>query len=55
LPTRRIVVGYYTVAILFGLIAVLVASPLLKIVMLGALGLGVVALLLRLNQGVDNG
>jgi UDP-GlcNAc:undecaprenyl-phosphate/decaprenyl-phosphate GlcNAc-1-phosphate transferase len=51
LPTRRIVLGYYVVAILFGLVAVLVASPVLKIVMLGALAVGVVALLLRLDLG----
>lgn len=50
LPTRRIVLGYYAVAILFGLIAVLVASPVMKIIMLAALGVGVVALLLRLDQ-----
>lgn len=50
LPTPRIVLGYYAVAILFGLIAVLVASPLLKLVTLAALALAVLGLLLRLSQ-----
>lgn len=50
LPTSRIVLGYYAVAILFGLIAVLVASPLLKVAMLAALAVGVFALLMRLSR-----
>ncbi len=50
LPTSRIVLGYYAVAILFGLIAVLVASPLLKVAMLAALAVGVFALLMRLDR-----
>lgn len=50
LPTSRIVFGYYAVAILFGLIAVLVASPLLKVAMLLGLAAGVFALLMRLSQ-----
>lgn len=48
--TRTIVLGYYGVAIAFGLVAVLVASPTLKLVMLGALALAVMALLLRLSR-----
>lgn len=50
LPTPRIVLGYYAVSILFGLIAVLVASPLMKLVMLVALAAAVFALLLRLSS-----
>lgn len=50
LPTARIVLGYYGVAILFGLIAVLVASPLLKVGMLVGLAAAVFALLMRLNN-----
>lgn len=50
LPTSRIVLGYYAVAILFGLIAVLVASPLMKVAMLIALSAGVFALLMRLSR-----
>jgi len=50
LPTRGIVLGYYAVAILFGLAAVLVASPLLKLALLAALALGVLAVLLRLSR-----
>ncbi len=53
LPTRRIVLGYYVVAILFGLIAILVASPLMKVAMLVALSAAVFALLLRLSMGKD--
>ena len=49
LPTRQIVLGYYGVAILFGLVAVLGAPPLLKLALLASLTLGVFALLLRLN------
>jgi UDP-GlcNAc:undecaprenyl-phosphate GlcNAc-1-phosphate transferase len=50
LPTRGIVLGYYAVALLFGLVAVLVASPIMKLVMLAALGAAVMALLLRLSR-----
>ncbi len=50
LPTPRIVLGYYAVAILFGLIAVLVASPLLKVATLLGLAAGVFALLMRLSR-----
>lgn len=53
LPTPRIVIGYYAVAILFGLIAVLVASPLLKVAMLIGLAAGVFALLMRLSRRVE--
>ncbi len=50
LPTPRIVLGYYAVAILFGLVAVLVASPMMKVVLLIALTAAVFALLMRLNR-----
>lgn len=50
LPTRRIVLGYYGVAILFGLVAVLAASPILKVIILIGLSTAVFALLLRLNS-----
>ena len=50
LPTPRIVLGYYAVAILFGLIAVLVASPLLKVATLLGLAAAVFALLMRLSR-----
>lgn len=50
LPTPRIVLGYYAVAILFGLIAVLVASPLLKVATLLGLSAAVFALLMRLSR-----
>ena len=50
LPTPRIVLGYYGVALVFGLAAVLVASPLLKLALLAGLAVGVLALLLRLSH-----
>jgi UDP-GlcNAc:undecaprenyl-phosphate GlcNAc-1-phosphate transferase len=50
LPTRRIVLGYYAVAILFGLIAILVASPMMKVAMLIGLSAAVFALLTCLNR-----
>lgn len=50
LPTRRIVLGYYAVSILFGLIAILVASPIMKLAMLVALSAAVIALLMRLGK-----
>jgi UDP-GlcNAc:undecaprenyl-phosphate GlcNAc-1-phosphate transferase len=50
LPTRRIVLGYYGVAILFGLIAILVASPLMKVALLIGLSAAVFALLMRLSH-----
>ncbi|HMT21759.1 MAG TPA: undecaprenyl/decaprenyl-phosphate alpha-N-acetylglucosaminyl 1-phosphate transferase, partial [Promineifilum sp.] len=50
LPTRRIVLGYYAVAILFGLIAVLVASPLMKLALLVGLTAAVFSLLIRLGN-----
>jgi len=49
LPTPRIVLGYYGVALVFGLAAVLAASPLVKLALLAALVVGVLALLLRLS------
>lgn len=50
LPTRQIVLGYYGIAIAFGLVAILVVSPLMKLVMLGALSAAVLAVLLRLSR-----
>ncbi len=50
LPTARIVIGYYVVAILFGLVAVLVTSPLMKVAMLVGLAAAVFALLMRLSM-----
>lgn len=50
LPTRRIVLGYYGVAIAFGLVAILIASPLMKLVTLALLSAAVLAVLLRLSQ-----
>lgn len=50
LPTQVIVLGYYAVAVLFGLVAVLVASPIWKLAMLAALSAAVLALLLRLSH-----
>jgi UDP-GlcNAc:undecaprenyl-phosphate GlcNAc-1-phosphate transferase len=55
LPTPWIVLGYYSVAILFGLIAILVASPLMKVVLLLALSLAVFALLMRLSRREEIG
>lgn len=55
LPTPRIVLGYYAVAILFGLIAILVASPLLKVAMLVGLAAGVLALMMRLSRREGDG
>jgi len=48
LPTRRIVLGYYAVALAFGLVAIF-ANGLMKVVMLAVLGTAVFALLLWLN------
>lgn len=45
LPTRLIVLGYYAVAIAFGLVAILAADPLLKLLMLAVLAVGVLILL----------
>lgn len=55
LPTATIVLGYYVVAILFGLIAVLVASPMMKVALLIGLTAAVFALLLRLSRRETNG
>ena len=54
LPTPRIVLGYYAMAILFGLIAVWVASPLMKVALLVGLAAGVFALLMRLSRRERN-
>lgn len=48
--TRRIVLGYYAVAILFGLVAVTVASPIVKLLMLAAVAVGVIVLLFWLSR-----
>lgn len=51
LPTRRIVLGYYAVAVAFGLVSILVPSPAAKLLALGALSLGVMVLLFWLSRG----
>lgn len=53
LDTRQIVLGYYLVAILFGLVAVAVSSPIVKLLMLSAVGLGVIALLTYLSRATQ--
>lgn len=50
LPTRAIVLGYYGVSILFGLVAILAASPLLKLAMLAVISAGVLLLLALLSR-----
>lgn len=50
LPTQRIVLGYYGVALAFGLIAVLAQSPLLKLGLLVLLATAVLGLLLWLGR-----
>lgn len=50
LPTRTIVLGYYTIALLFGLVAILVPSPLLKLILLGGLTTAVFLLLFYLSH-----
>lgn len=50
LPTRRIVLGYYVVALSFGLVAIFAPTPLLKLVMLLVLATAVLALLARLSR-----
>lgn len=50
LPTRTIVIGYYLVATVFGLVAIFAASPLTKLLMLIGLSLVVLAAMARLSQ-----
>lgn len=50
LPTRTIVVGYYLVATVFGLVAILAGSPLTKLLMLMVLSAVVLAAMARLSQ-----
>lgn len=50
LPTRLIVSGYYGVSLLFGLVAILVPSPLLKLLLLGGLSTAVLFLLFYLSR-----
>jgi UDP-GlcNAc:undecaprenyl-phosphate GlcNAc-1-phosphate transferase len=50
LPTRHIVVGYYIVAIAFGLVAILAPSGLFKLLLWLALGTAVFALLIWLGR-----
>jgi UDP-GlcNAc:undecaprenyl-phosphate GlcNAc-1-phosphate transferase len=50
LPTRHIVVGYYIVAIAFGLVAILAPSGLFKLLLWLALGTVVFALLIWLGR-----
>jgi UDP-GlcNAc:undecaprenyl-phosphate GlcNAc-1-phosphate transferase len=50
LPTRLIVLGYYGVAIAFGLVAILIDDPLMKLIMLAALSAAVLVVLLRLSR-----
>ncbi|NCF64372.1 MAG: undecaprenyl/decaprenyl-phosphate alpha-N-acetylglucosaminyl 1-phosphate transferase [Chloroflexi bacterium] len=50
LPTRHIVVGYYIVAIAFGLVAILAPSGLFKLILWLALGTVVFALLIWLSR-----
>jgi UDP-GlcNAc:undecaprenyl-phosphate GlcNAc-1-phosphate transferase len=49
IPTQRIVLGYYSAAVAFGLVAVLAAAPLVKFVLLLLLGTAVLGLLAWLN------
>lgn len=49
LPTRTIVVGYYLVATIFGLVAIFAASPLTKLLMLVSLSVVVLAAMAHLS------
>jgi UDP-GlcNAc:undecaprenyl-phosphate GlcNAc-1-phosphate transferase len=53
LPTRMIVLGYYGVAIAFGLVAILIDDPLMKLMALVVLGAAVLAVLLRLSRETE--
>ena len=50
LPTRQIVIGYYIVAMAFGLVAIIAPSGLFKILLWVALGTAVVAFLIWLSR-----
>ncbi|MEM7115685.1 MAG: MraY family glycosyltransferase [Chloroflexota bacterium] len=50
LPTRIIVLGYYTIALLFGFVAILVPSARLKLLSLGLLATAVLLLLFYLSR-----
>lgn len=50
LPTRQIVMGYYVVAMAFGLVAIFAPSGLFKLLLWVALGIGVVALLIWFSR-----
>ncbi len=49
LPTRRIVLGYYAVALAFGLVAIFAPTPLMKLIMFAVLGTAVFTLLIWLS------
>lgn len=49
-PTRLIVLGYYTAAATFGLVAIFAPTPSVKLIMLVALGTAVMGLLIRLSE-----
>ncbi|MCP4424325.1 MAG: undecaprenyl/decaprenyl-phosphate alpha-N-acetylglucosaminyl 1-phosphate transferase [Chloroflexi bacterium] len=53
LPTRWIVLGYYVVALAFGLVAIFASTPLVKLVILAVLGTAVLALLIWLSSRSD--
>jgi UDP-GlcNAc:undecaprenyl-phosphate GlcNAc-1-phosphate transferase len=53
LPTRTIVVGYYLVASVFGLVAIFATSPLTKLVMLVVLSVLVLVAMAWLSQNAD--
>lgn len=55
LPTRTIVAGYYLIAAIFGLIAILAPSPLLKLIMLVALSAVVFLMIAWLSRGRRRG
>ncbi|RMG93938.1 MAG: undecaprenyl/decaprenyl-phosphate alpha-N-acetylglucosaminyl 1-phosphate transferase, partial [Chloroflexi bacterium] len=50
LPVRRIVLGYYAVSLMFGLVAIFAPSPLIKLVMLLGLGTAVFLTLIWLSR-----
>lgn len=54
LPTRQIVVGYYVVALAFGLVAIMAPSGLFKLILWIALGVAVIALLIWLSRRPAN-
>lgn len=50
LPTRQIVIGYYIVAMAFGLVAIMAPSGLFKLLLWMALGVAVITLLIWLSR-----